>query len=312
MVNTLIVKFNNGHEMPMVGLGTWKSGVGEVKQAVVDAIDAGYRHLDCALAYQNEHEVGAAIKEKIADGTITRKDLFVTSKLWNTFHSFAAVEQGLRMTLKNLELEYLDLYLIHWPMGYQENTVLFPKDDNGKFIYHDADFLETWKGMEHCVNLGLVKSIGVSNFNIEQLKRVIDNSSIKPVTNQVECHPYLNQAALIKQCEELGVVVTAYSPLGSPDRPWAKPGDPILMEDPKLVELAKKYGKTVPQILLRYQIQRGVVVIPKSVTKARIISNLDCNDFQLSAEDVKYVDSFDCNGRVCVLEWVKDHPFYPF
>merc|ERR1711911_196486 len=145
----------------------------------------GYRHLDCALAYQNEHEVGAAIKEKIADGTVSRKDLFITSKLWNTFHSFAAVEQGLRMSLKNLDLEYLDLYLIHWPMGYQENTVLFPKDENGKFIYHDADFLETWKGMEHCVNLGLVKSIGVSNFNIQQLKRVIDNSSIKPVTNQV-------------------------------------------------------------------------------------------------------------------------------
>jgi len=187
MVSTLTVKLNNGYEMPIVGLGTshTKSCAGEVKQAVKDAIEGGYRHIDCALAYQNEHEVGEAIKEKIADGTVSRKDLFVTSKLWNTYHSFSKVEEGIRLSLKNLDLEYLDLYLIHWPMGYQENTVLFPKDDNGKFIYHDADYLETWKGMEHCVNLGLTKSIGVSNFNIDQLKKIIDNSSVKPVTNQV-------------------------------------------------------------------------------------------------------------------------------
>lgn len=312
MLNTPSVKLNNGIEMPVVGLGTWKSGVGEVKQAVKDAIDGGYRHIDCALAYQNEHEVGAAIKEKIADGTVSRKDLFITSKLWNTFHSFAKVEEGLRLSLKNLDLEYLDLFLVHWPMGYQENTVLFPKDDGGKFIYTDIAILETWKGMEHCVKLGLTKSIGVSNFNIDQLKEVIDNCSIKPVTNQVECHPYLNQLSLKTACEELGVVITAYSPLGSPDRPWAKPGDVVLMEDPKLVELAIKYGKTVAQILLRYQTQRGVIVIPKSVTKDRIISNLNCSDFEISADDVKYIDSFDCNGRVCVLEWVNDHPLYPF
>merc|ERR1712071_177386 len=129
MVSTLTVKLNNGYEMPIVGLGTshTKSCAGEVKQAVKDAIEGGYRHIDCALAYENEREVGEAIKEKIADGTVSRKDLFVTTKLWNTYHSFSKVEEGIRLSLKNLDSEYLDLYLIHWPMGYQENTVLSPK-----------------------------------------------------------------------------------------------------------------------------------------------------------------------------------------
>ncbi|EFX86053.1 hypothetical protein DAPPUDRAFT_208580 [Daphnia pulex] len=306
------VKLNNGCTIPIVGLGTWKSKPGEVKQAVVEAITAGYRHIDCAFAYGNEEEVGAGIKQKIDDGTVTRNDLFITSKVWNTFHSFNKVEVAIRQSLKNLGLDYLDLYLIHWPMGYQENTVLFPKDDEGKFIFSDVDYLETWKGLEHCAKLGLTKSIGMSNFNSLQLKRILDNTTIKPVVNQVECHPYLNNSKLIQFCKEHDIVVTAYSPLGSPDRPWAKPEDPVIFEDPKLKELAQKYNRSPVQIILRFQTQRGVVVIPKSVTKERIVDNLNCTDFELTEEDVKYIETFDCNGRVCALDWVKDHPYYPF
>jgi aldehyde reductase len=306
------VKLNNGISMPVVGLGTWKSGVGQVQQAVADAIDAGYRHIDCAYAYGNEKEVGAAIREKIEAGVVKREDLFVVSKAWNTFHSAPCVDFAIKASLENLGLDYLDLYLVHWPMGYLENAALFPKDDEGKFIYSDVDYLDTWRAFESCVKSGLTKSIGVSNFNSEQLQRILDHCVIKPVCNQIECHPYLNQSRLVKFCQDRDVLVTAYSPLGSPDRPWAKPGDPVLMDDPKLKELAAKYQRTVPQVLLRYQIQRGVVVIPKSVTKDRIVSNMDCHGFSLSEADVKYIDSFDCNGRVCGLEWVATHPYYPF
>lgn len=257
-------------------------------------------------------EVGRALKAKMDEGVVKREDLFITSKAWNTFHSEAAVKEGIKGSLTNLGLDYLDLYLIHWPMGYLEFAALFPKDDDGKFIITDVDYLETWRAFETCVKVGQVKSIGVSNFNSQQLQRVLDNCTIKPVCNQVECHPYLNQAKLLQFCKERDVLVTAYSPLGSPDRPWAKATDPVLMDDPKLKELATKYGKTVPQVLLRYQLQRGVVVIPKSVTRSRIVSNIDCFDFELSAADMQYIDTFDCNGRVCGLEWVAFHPLYPF
>lgn len=306
------VKLNNGLEIPIFGLGTWKSKPGEVTIAVEAAIDAGYRHIDCAHVYQNEKEVGAGIKNRIGAGVVKREDLWITSKLWNTFHLPNLVEPALKQTLEDLGLEYLDLYLIHWPQAYKEGKDLFPADENGKTLYSDAPFTETWKAMEELVNKGLTKSIGVSNFNSQQLEQVLKICKIKPVTNQVECHPYLNQRKLSDFCKKNDVTITAYSPLGSPDRPWAKPGDVQLLEDEKLKKLAEKYKKTPAQILLRYQVDRGHIVIPKSVTKSRIEENIKIFDFKLSAEDIAYIDSFDCNGRVCHLDWVKDHKDYPF
>ncbi|KAK8387045.1 hypothetical protein O3P69_018009 [Scylla paramamosain] len=307
-----MVTFNNGQQYPILGLGTWKSKPGEVCQAVKDAISCGYRHIDGALIYGNESEVGAAIKAKIEDGTVTREDLFITSKCWNTYHSQHLVLPTLKESLTNLGLDYLDLYLIHWPMGYQEGGAKFPADSNGKTLFSDVDYLETWKGLEEAQKSGLTKSIGVSNFNKKQIERVLAEGTIKPVTNQIECHPYLNQRKMIDFCRSKGIYVTAYSPLGSPDRPWAKPDDPQLMDDPKIVAIAEKYKKTPAQILIRYQIQRDVIVIPKSVTKSRIESNFQVFDFELSPEDMKTIDTFDCNGRVLHLSWVNDHKHYPF
>jgi len=303
---------NNGLKVPQFGLGTWKSKPGEVTQAVKDAIDAGYRHIDGAFAYQNENEVGTAIAQKIKEGVVKREDLFITSKLWNSFHSPNLVVPAIKKTLELLGVDYLDLYLIHWPMGYKEGGGLFESDSNGKQLYSDVDYVDTWKQMEECVKQGLTKSIGISNFNKKQIERVLAVATIKPVMNQVECHPYLNQQKLIEFCKSKDILITAYSPLGSPDRPWAKPGDPSLLDDPKLKTIAEKYGKSTAQVLIRYQLERGTVVIPKSVTKSRIIENMNIFDFQLNKDDIKTIDAMDCNGRFVGLAPMKDHPHFPF
>lgn len=166
---------------------------------------------------------------------IHREDLFITSKLWNTFHRPDLVIDALKTTLKNLNTPYLDLYLIHWPLAYKEEGDNFPKDENDKIIFSDVDFVDTWKSMEKAVDEGLTKSIGISNFNAAQTKRILDGARIKPVTNQVECHPYLTQQKLSAFLKSHDILVTAYSPLGSPNRPWVTKDDPVLLEDPKVL-----------------------------------------------------------------------------
>lgn len=303
---------NNGRTIPAIGLGTWGSPVGEVAQAVKDAIDAGYRHIDGAHVYQNEHEVGEGVNAKIAEGVVKREDLFLTSKLWNTSHRPDLVRSALETTLKNLNTPYLDLYLIHWPFAYKEEGELFPSDESGKIAFSSVDYLDTWRELEKLVDAGLTKSIGLSNFNKAQTQRVLENSRIKPVVNQIECHPYLNQQKLSDYLKSVGVLVTAYSPLGSPNRPWVTKDDPVLLEDPKIVSLSTKYSKTPAQILIRYQLQRGHSVIPKSVTKNRIISNFNVFDFELTADDVALINTFECNGRICPMSGALGHPFHPF
>jgi len=298
--------------MPQFGLGTWKSKPGEVTAAVKAALDCGYTHIDCAHCYENEAEVGEALTTKFREGVVKREDVFITSKLWNTFHSKARVLPAVKHTLKNLCIDYLDLYLIHWPMGFKEGGGLVEKDKDGKVLYSDIDYVETWAAMEELVKLGLVRSIGVSNFSKPQIERILASGTIVPANNQVECHPELQQRKLFAYCQSKGISVTAYSPLGSPDRPWAKPGDPVLMENPKVLAVAKKHNKSAAQVLISYQLHRGFICIPKSVTKSRIESNSKVLDIKLSAEDVAALDSLECNGRVVALEWVKDHPHFPF
>lgn len=305
------VKFNNGIEIPILGLGTWKSKPGEVTQAVKDAIDVGYRHFDCAHVYQNEREVGVAIADKIAEGVVKREDLFVTSKLWNTYHRPGIVETALKHTLSDLGLQYLDLYLIHWPMGFKEGDDLFPLGPNG-VEFSEEDYIDTWKAMEEVNKKGLAKSIGISNFNKKQIERLLEKAEIVPVTNQVESHPYLNQNKLAEFCKSKGITITAYSPLGSPDRPWAKPEEPQLLDDAKIKEIAAKFNKSAAQIVLRYQVQRGNIVIPKSVNKGRITENSQIFDFELAPEDVDHLDTFDCNGRICPFAEATTHKHHPF
>lgn len=307
------VILNNGLKMPIFGLGTWKSKPGEVTAIVKAAIDAGYRHIDGAHCYENENEVGEGINAKIKEGVVKREDLFVVSKLWNTFHRPDLVVPACKQTLKDLKLDYIDLYLIHWPMGYlEEQGTKFPVDPNGQMYPSTSDYVDTWKAMEECVKLGLVKSIGISNFNSEQINRVLEIATIKPVTNQVEIHPWLNQTKLEEFCRSKGIVLTAYSPLGSADRPWAKPTDPKLLEDPRIVELAKKYNKSPAQLVLRWLVQRNIIAIPKTVNPGRLVENMSVFDFTLSEDDVKVINSLDCNGRGCPELSAKTHKDWPF
>lgn len=307
------IKLNNGHEIPMFGLGTWKSRPNEVKEAVIEAIKAGYRHIDCAWVYYNENEVGDALAEVFAQRIVRREELFITSKLWNNSHETKSVVPAIRDSLRLLRLDYLDLYLIHWPFAFEEGAKeTFPKNANGEILLTDTDYVDTWRGMEEAHRLGLAKSIGVSNFNHEQIDRILEVCEIRPAVLQIESHPYLDQRRLVEYCKSKDIVVTGYSPLGSPDRPWAKPGEPTLMDEPKIKAIADRHGKTTAQVLIRYQIDMGLVVIPKSVNKERIISNMDIWDFKLTEEDMKEIASFDRGFRFCALEWCKHDKNYGF
>ncbi|XP_035735028.1 aldo-keto reductase family 1 member B1-like [Vespa mandarinia] len=305
---------NNGNKIPVLGLGTWQGGDDPsiVAQAIKDAVDAGYRHFDCAYIYGNEREIGNALKEKIAEGVVKREDLYITTKLWNTAHKKEKVIPMCKESLKNFGFDYIDLYLIHWPVAYTDDAKgLWPVDEKGNPLYGYEDYIDTWKGMEECVKLGLTKSIGLSNFNSVQIDRILSIATIKPVMNQVECHINLNQKKLREFCAKRNIAITAYSPLGSPLRPWAKSDDPQVSID-QTKEIAKKYKKSPAQVILRYLIDIGTIPIPKSASKARIKENINIFDFKLTPEEIAIIDSFDCGVRVCPAKEFKGHKDYPF
>ncbi|XP_075163592.1 aldo-keto reductase 1B-like [Haematobia irritans] len=309
--NVPCVVLKNGYSMPKIGLGTWRL-TRNASDVVADALEIGYRHFDCAHIYRNEKDVGRTFKDLMDNGVIKREDIFVTSKLWNTFHHPTMVRQACETSLNNLNLSYLDNYLIHWPMAYQEGADLYPKDAYGFLAFSQIDYVQTWKSMESLVDEGLCHSIGLSNFNISQIKRILDVARIKPTNLQIECHPYLNQRELMDFCELHNIVVTAYSPLGSPSSPYKKPGKYPLLQNPIILQLASKYGKTSPQILIRYQLQRGNVVIPRSSGREHMEENLNVLDFCLSSEDMQMLDDMDFGGRFMLMSDATGHPHHPF
>ncbi|WP_224490671.1 aldo/keto reductase [Robertkochia flava] len=282
------ISLNNDLAIPAIGLGTWKSAPGEVGKAVETAIAAGYRHIDCAAIYGNEKEIGAALSKVFKQGLVKREDLWITSKLWNNAHRKADVIPALEQTLKDLQLEYLDLYLIHWPVAFKPDVVNASRAEDFLSL-EQAPIQETWEAMEEAMEKGLCKSIGVSNFSVKKLKELLENCRVKPVMNQVELHPYLAQKELLDFCTDRGIVLTAYSPLGSGDRPegMKKNDEPSLLENPVVKDIAHKKGCSPAQVLISWHLHRNCVVIPKSTHAGRIQDNLNSQDIDLNKDDMK-------------------------
>ncbi|KAL4707238.1 hypothetical protein ACJJTC_008319 [Scirpophaga incertulas] len=298
------IVLNDGNKIPGIALGTGRGtadGVSEIRDAVFWAIEAGYRHIDTAAVYKDEPEVGQGIADAIAKGLVTREQLFVTTKLWNDRHAQEQVVPALKESLQRLGLDYVDLYLVHFPVSI--------KSDNSA---DDIDYLETWKGMEEAKELGLAKSIGVSNFNASQLDRLVANCKVKPAVNQIEVNPTLTQESLVVHCQKLGVAVMAYSPFGFLVARKSENSPPPRVDDPILVQIADKYKKTTPQIVLRYLVDRGLIPIPKSTNKERIAKNIDIFDFKLTEEEKATISRFNKDVRVISIPRWQNYPNYPF
>ncbi|XP_075711918.1 estradiol 17 beta-dehydrogenase 5-like isoform X3 [Rhinoderma darwinii] len=273
------ITLNDGHKIPVVGLGTYapqEFPKSLAEEAVKVALEVGYQHIDSAFIYGNEVEVGRAINAKIADGTVKREEVFYTTK-----------------------------------PGDNPN----PTDESGKVIYHNTDIRDTWKAMEDCIETGLVKSIGVSNFNHKQLELILNMPGLryKPVCNQVECHLYLDQSKLLEFCKSHDIVLVAYGVLGSTrDVNWIDQTAPILLEDPVLNAIAKKRGRSPAQVAMRHMLQRGIVVLAKSFKPERIKQNLEVFEFELSEEEIKILNGLNQKRRFVDISQWKDHPKFPF
>ena len=266
MTDQLYMKMNDGYKIPVVGLGTWKSEPGEATyKAVLDSINAGYRHIDTARAYDNEADVGRAVQ----DADISRKDLFITTKLWNRHQGYDEAIEACEKSLARLGCDYIDLYLIQWPLKDKRN--------------------ESWRALIELQKKGLCRSIGVSNFTIDNLKELEDNFEVIPAANQVEFHPYHYQKDLLEYCNSKNIIIEAYSPLVHAKR----------RDEERLVAISDELGKTPAQILIRWAMQRGMVVLPKSVYESRIIENFAVFDFEISDSLMKRLDDLDERYVTC-------------
>jgi diketogulonate reductase-like aldo/keto reductase len=260
------VTLNNGLKMPQLGFGVWQVDNEQAAIAVSKALEVGYTSIDTAMFYKNEEGVGKAIKES----SIPREELFITTKVWNTDHGYENTLRAFDESMERLGLDYIDLYLIHWPT---------PKYDQ---------YIETYKALEKLYKDGRVKAIGVCNFHIEHLERLLKECEVKPVLNQVECHPYLTQEELKAYCEKHDIFVEAWSPL--------QQGGEVLNEE-MIKTIAKQHGKTPAQVILRWHLQNNTIVIPKSVTPSRIEENFQVFDFELTESEMAEINQLNRNER---------------
>jgi len=291
-----MIKFSNGDTMPLFGLGTWRSTRSETYLSVYEAIRCGYRHVDCAAIYGNEDVVGNAIADAIGDELVKREELFITSKLWNDSHEKHNVQPALEKTLDDLQLDYLDLYLIHWPVALRRGTQ-FPKGASEFLSLEQVPISETWAALEACQKKGLCRHLGVSNFNRRMLAELMKIAVQAPEMNQVELHPYLQQNALVTFCQSHNINVTAYAPLGA-GKIDAQNAVTSLLENPTINKIAQKHNCTPAQVLLAWGMVRKTVVIPKSVKPHRLKENIDALHVRLDSDDMQQIAALDSNVRV--------------
>ena len=297
-----------GSAMPAVGLGLWKIDKEATANVVCDAIEIGYRHLDSAADYGNEIEVGKGIKKALTKGFCSREDLWITSKLWNTYHRAEHVEAACQKTLQDLGVDYLDLYLIHFPISlqyvdfqtrYPPEWLHDPSADQPSMQIDPVPLSETWKAMEALQRKGLVKNIGICNYNSALLHDLMAYADIKPAMLQIESHPYLTQESLIRAAADYGIAVTAFSPLGAlsyVSLDMASENESVLEKD-VVIAAAQRCNRSPAQIVLRWGVQRNTAVIPKTVNLGRLKENLALFDFELSVDEMAAISGLNQNRR---------------
>jgi alcohol dehydrogenase (NADP+) len=297
-------KLYTGDQMPVIGLGTFGSDhatASEVARAVREAILLGYRHIDCARVYSNEHEIGEVFSE-LFEGGLDRKDLRVTSKLWNNMHGDGQVIESCRRSLEDLQLDYLDMYLVHWPFpNHHAAGVDVGSRDPHAVPYIHENFMKTWRQMEELVDMGLVRNIGTSNMTIPKLKLLLQDARIRPACNQMELHPHFQQPELFNFVVSQGIVPVGYSPVGSPARPERDrtPEDTADIEDPVIVEIAGRLNVHPAVVCIKWALQRGQVPIPFSTKRKNILGNLQAVVSEpLSDRDMESIDGIDRNCRL--------------
>jgi D-xylose reductase len=296
------------NNIPNIGFGFWKVDRKDCADIVLEAVKAGYRHFDCAADYGNEAEVGAGLKAAMDQGLVTRDELWITSKLWNTYHHPDHVEQACRRSLVDLGLSYLDLYLIHFPIAlefvpfetrYPPEWLVEPDTNNAIMKRAPVPLHKTWEAMEDLVSKGLVRRIGVCNYNSALIHDLMSYAQTRPFMLQIEAHPYLAQNGLIRLAKQYGIEVTAFSPLAAlsyVEINTAKKADSVLTE-PAILDISTAHNKTPAQVVLRWGVQRGTSIIPKSSNTIRMRENLAIEDFDLSEEEMAAISSLNANRR---------------
>lgn len=316
------LNLNNSSKIPCIGIGTWLASEEELEKALDLALEAGYRHIDAAPVYLNEIAIGRALKKWMDANKIKREDIYITTKLPPPANRPSCVEKTLRKSLNDLQLSYVDMYLIHTPFAVLETDADFKRDDHGDIIIDTTtDHIEIWKKMEEMVEFGLTKSIGISNFNKKQVQKLLDNSKIKPSNLQVELHLYFQQHDLVDFCKNNNIVLTAYSPLGSKGIEDIKKIAGVksesirLMDDSTVLKISQDHQKTPAQILLRWIIQRGICAIPKSTNLERLRQNINIFQFELSEAEMTTLSKLDKGIRICdfsFFQGVDKHPEFPW
>ncbi|CAG2113675.1 unnamed protein product, partial [Medioppia subpectinata] len=289
---TLLRRFNNDQK---------------AAEVIIEALKSGYRHIDSAYFYNVEHAINIALALLSSKNLIKRHNLYITTKVWMTFHRRDRVLKGLKISLVDMGVEYVDMAILHYPTGLQDGAEIWPLYGNGSSMprsYEKNDFLEAWKGMEKASRLGIAKAIGVANFNADQLKTLLSKATIKPAVNQVECNPTYQQNEMLEFCNQNGIKMVAYSPL--------RGGDYQLVDNPVLAAIGKKYGKTAAQVALRWNFQRGVVVLPKAAKKKHQDDNIDIFNFELAQEDMDKIANIPQLPRVLQVPSLVNHSDYPF